>query len=444
MTQMKVALLTEVFPRNMGYLENFLPKYLVRLGIDVHVVTTDLPPYYQMQEKEFNETYGGFADSKDLIPGAVETIQGFTLHVLRHKKVLGYMRMSGLAKKLASIGPDIVQAMAPIGWIPLQAALAKPLLGFKLFTGNHYHASVFPLAHKKPFPWSGELLRCRLTRTLPGWLVSLFTEKCYAIAPDCADIATRFFGVPKSKISVCTLGVDTELFNPICTEQNLQSRLSLRQHLGFSGSDIVCIYTGRFSEDKNPLLLAKAVAQLVSAGQPYRGLFVGNGMQAEAIQSCAGCTTHLFVPVHELGDFYRASDIGVWPAQESLSMMDAAACGLPIVANNTMTAPERLDGNGAAYKLNNLEDLVRVLLEFRDLETRKRMGAIGARKMARYFSWESIARRRLRDYKAALNPRGQREEGLVPEEISLTSEPADIDPKHRMVTDLREESISDV
>src|SRR5947199_5563714 len=186
MSQMKVALLTEVFPRNMGYLENFLPKYLVRLGIDVHVITMDLPPYYQMQEKEFNETYGGFADSKDLIPGTVETIQGFTLHVLPHKKVLGYMRMSGLAKKLASIGPDIVQAMAPIGWIPLQAALAKPLLGFKLFTGNHYHASVFPLAHKKPFPWSGELLRCRLTRTLPGWLVSLFTEKCYAIAPDCA------------------------------------------------------------------------------------------------------------------------------------------------------------------------------------------------------------------------------------------------------------------
>src|SRR6267154_628418 len=76
-TKMKVALLTEVFPRNMGYLENFLPKYLVRLGIDVHVVTMDLPPYYQMKEKEFKETYGGFADSKDRIPGAVETIQGF-------------------------------------------------------------------------------------------------------------------------------------------------------------------------------------------------------------------------------------------------------------------------------------------------------------------------------------------------------------------------------
>src|SRR3981081_614350 len=121
MTQMKVALLTEVFPRNMGYLQNFLPKYLVRLGINVHVITMDLPPYYQMKEKEFKETYGGFADSGDLIPGTVETIQGFTLHVLRHQKVFGYMQMTGLRQKLASIQPDIVQTTAAIGWIPLQA-----------------------------------------------------------------------------------------------------------------------------------------------------------------------------------------------------------------------------------------------------------------------------------------------------------------------------------
>jgi len=416
---MKVALLTEVFTRSMGYLENFLPKYLVRLGIDVHVITMDLPPYYYMKEKEFKETYAGFADSGDLIPGTVETIEGFTLHVLRHKKVLGYMQMAWLRKKLASIRPDIVQTTAPIGWIPLQAALAKPFLGFKLFTGNHYHASVFPLAHKKLSPWNLELLRCRMTRTSPGRLVSMFTEKCYAIAPDCADVATRFFGVPRSKISVCPLGVDTELFNPISTERDHQNRLSVRQRLGFSDSEIVCIYTGRFSEDKNPLLLAKAVAQLASTGLPYRGLFVGNGVQAHAIQTCAGCTTNPFVPVRELGDYYRASDIGVWPTQESLSMMDAAACGLPIVANHTMTAPERLDGNGAAYKMNDLPDLLRVLLELRDPETRKRLGAFGAQKMADDYSWESIATRRLRDYEAALRLTGQREETLAPERKSL-------------------------
>jgi glycosyltransferase involved in cell wall biosynthesis len=416
---LRVALLTETFTRNMGYLENFLSKYLAQLGMEVHVVTMDLPPYYHMEEEEFKQTYRGFADCGDLIPGTVESIQGFTLHVLPHRKVLGYMQMSGLRKKLASIHPDIVQTTAAIGWIPLQATLAKPFLGFKLFTANHHHASVFPLAYKKLSPWSKELLRCRMKRTIPGRLVSLFTERCYAIAPDCADVATRFFGVPKSKVSVCPLGVDTELFKPMTTEQDRQSRLSLRQRLGFFDSEVVCIYTGRFSEDKNPLLLAKAVAQLVSKSYPYRGLFVGNGMQAQAIQSCAGCTTHGFVPVHELGDFYRASDIGVWPTQESLSMLDAAACGLPVVANHTMTVPERLEGNGTAYRLNDLEDLVRVLLELRDAPTRHHLGVFGARKMARECSWESIARRRLGDYQTALRWSDRPEETIVAKEKSL-------------------------
>ena len=399
----------------MGYLENFLPKYLVRLGIDVHVITMDLFPYYQMNEKEFKETYGGFADSKDLIPGTIETINGFALHVLRHKKVLGYMQMAGLRKKLASIRPDIVQTTAAIGWIPLQAAFAKSLLGFKLFTGNHHHASVFPLAQKRTSPWNGELLRCRMTRALPGRLVSLFTEKCYAIAPDCADVATRFFGVPRSKISVCPLGVDTELFHPPTEERDLQNRVALRRRLGFSESEIVCIYTGRFSEDKNPLLLAKAVAQLASSGHPFRGLLVGNGVQAQVIESCQGCITLPFVPVHELANFYRASDIGVWPTQESLSMLDAAACGLPIIANHTITTPERLDGSGLAYKLNDLGDLVRALLELREPATRKRLGDLGARRMADDFSWASIATRRIRDYEAALRSKGRGEGILVSE-----------------------------
>ena len=31
---MRVALLSDVFAKNMGYLENILPKYFARLGVD--------------------------------------------------------------------------------------------------------------------------------------------------------------------------------------------------------------------------------------------------------------------------------------------------------------------------------------------------------------------------------------------------------------------------
>jgi glycosyltransferase involved in cell wall biosynthesis len=256
-----------------------------------------------------------------------------------------------------------------------------------------------------------------MTRSLPGWLVSLFTEKCYAITSDCAEVAARFFGVPRNKIDICPLGVDTEIFKPISSPDERQARFQTRQRLGFSDSDIVCVYTGRLGEDKNPLLLARAVAQLIAAGEPFRGLFVGNGVQAQAIQSCSGSVTHAFVPVQELGDLYRAADIGVWPTQESTSMLDAAACGLPIVANHTMGAPERLDGNGLSYQLNDVEDLARVLRELRDAEMRRRLGMHGVQKMARDFSWESVAKRRLQDYQAALRSSGSLKEKAVAKEM---------------------------
>ena len=83
-------------------------------------------------------------------------------------------------------------------------------------------------------------------------------------------------------------------------------------------------------------------------------------------------------------------------------MLDAAACGLPIVANDTITAYERLESNGMTYRLNDEADLVRALLTLRDARTRRALGDCGARKMAREFSWESVAQRRLRDYQIAL------------------------------------------
>jgi glycosyltransferase involved in cell wall biosynthesis len=395
---LRIALLSEVFCKNMGYLENMLPKYFACLNAEVHVVATDLPPDYRRQSP--GSPYAGFLSEWQ--PGSQLAMDGFTLHILGHQKILGHMRMAGLGPKLREISPDIVQVSSPIGWIALDAARFKAPMGYRLFTGCHYHASVFPLA-TQPAPFrSGARLKCFAARTIPGRMASLAAEKCYAITADCAEVAVRFFGVPRSQIDICPLGVDTRLFHPVQGTSGAADRAALRRRFGFSDDEIVCIYTGRFTEDKNPLLLAKAVAHLREQGHLFRGLFIGNGLQADNIRNCSGCVIRSFETVNTLGAFFRAADVGVWPAQESLSMLDAAACGLPIVVNHTMTAPERIAGNGLTYLLNDSNDLLRALLELKDPLTRQEMGRIGAVKMARDFSWESVARRRLRDYEAAL------------------------------------------
>jgi glycosyltransferase involved in cell wall biosynthesis len=396
---MRLVLLTETFAKNMGYLGSVLPRHLARLGVDVHVVTMDLPPYHQIAD--FEKTYGGFSAGAVPAAGTVEEFDGYHLHVLPHKSLLGYMRMRGLFKKLRELKPDVVQALPHIGWIPLDAAIAGRALRFPLFTGAHTTASVFPLAQRTAREWDWSYFRSVLTRALPGRMVSLRTEKCYAATTDCADVAVRFFGVQKSKIEVCPLGVDTELFFPPTSEASQTERKALRAQLGFTEGEIVCIYTGRFSEDKNPLLLAQAIDRLTASGLPFRGLFLGGGVQQEAIAGCRGCILRPFVPFSDLRRWFHATDIGVWPTQESTSMLDAAACGLPIIVNDLLIAVERISGNGLTYRLNDLNDLARVIASLRSAARRAELGTIGAQRMKSEFSWASIASRRLRDYEAA-------------------------------------------
>jgi glycosyltransferase involved in cell wall biosynthesis len=198
------------------------------------------------------------------------------------------------------------------------------------------------------------------------------------------------------------LGVDTDIFTPVNSEELINERRELRKKLGFSESDIVCIYTGKLTKAKNALILAEVIERLTAMGKPFVGVFIGDGVQREAIQSHLSCLTIPFMPYHELAPYYRAADIGVWPTDESTSMLDAAACGIPIIISDGVVYREHVEGNGLIFKMNNLDGLVRTLLILQDKGERFRLGTYGAAKMARYFSWDSVARCRLKDYEISL------------------------------------------
>ena len=397
--KMRIALITETYASNMGYLENCLSKYLARLGAEVHIMTMDLLPYYQLNE--LRGVFEGFANRMD-DHCFQKSINGCTIHVLPHKRQLGYMRMVGLVDRLRHIQPDIVQITSAIGWIPLDSALAKLSIKFKLFTGNHNTASTFPLACLKPRFWDMQMIRFFLTRTIHGRLVSTMTEKCYAVTVDCADIAVNFYGVQKKKVEVMHLGVDRDFFFPVSSDNDLAEREKVRKYLGVRPSDIVCIYTGKLTAVKNAVILAQAIARLRSKGLPFCGLFIGEGIQSNDIQSYANCTVLPFMPYWELAPYYRASDIGVWPTNESTSMLDAAACGIPLIVSDGIVYREHIDGNGLIYKMNDLDNLIATLLKLRDPLERERLGSYGAKKMAEKFGWDLVARRRLKDYVAAV------------------------------------------
>ncbi|HUK81174.1 MAG TPA: glycosyltransferase family 4 protein [Verrucomicrobiae bacterium] len=396
---MKIVLISDWFAEAMGYSENCLPKALASLGPEVHLLTANVQPYFN--SPSYRETYKPFL-GPGIVDCVVKKLDGYTLHRLPHATWCGGVHIRGLSSELLDLRPDVVQTFAAGGWTTYHAARAQRRLGYKFFTEQHCHASVYPGVNLRA-RLHGTWQRLIVSPTMGRW-VSSVTQKCYPISPDAAEIAIRYFGLPKQKLSITPLGVDTDLFQPIADDSARRRRDQLRSTLGFKASDIVCVYAGRFSSPKDPLCLAQAVAALATEGHPFRGLFVGGGKPEEvrAIQDCAGCVIHPFVSFRELVAYYQAADIGVWPRQESTSQLDAAACGLPIIISDRVTATERVAGNGLVYREGDRTDLRRVLLSLADGEERQQLGMNGAMKMRQQFSWRLIAEHRLADYEVAL------------------------------------------
>lgn len=394
---MKIVIVTDWFAEKMGYAENCLPKALAALGHDVHVVTSNVQPYFNTLS--YRQTYEPFL-GPGIVECGVKTLDGYTLHRLPHSLREWRVGIRGVIRTLWRLRPDIVQVFDTANRSTYQVALASRFIGYRLFLGFHRHASVFPPATQ----WGG--LRQRLNwlvyaATL-GRMVSRLSEKCYAISRDAADVAIEFFGVEARKCEIMSLGVDTALFRPVSGKEERESRQRLRTELGFVPMDVVCIYTGRFTDDKNPLCLADAIDRLVEEGRPFSGLFVGEGPQVEAIRMRKRCKIHPFVAVSDLPPFYWASDIGVWPKQESTSQLDAAASGLPIVVSNRVTVRERVEGNGLFFEEDNPADLARQLVSLSEGATRLSLGESGARKVRGQFGWDRIATQRIEDYRASL------------------------------------------
>ncbi len=401
---LRIAVVASWFSDQTGYAENCLSKALASLGHEVHVITSTAQPYFD--EPFYDEVYAPWLGPPVVEPGVTE-VDGYRVHRLPMTAAGGSegIRMRGMLSALRGLRPDVVQGFEAVGFTAHRAAVGKPLLGYKLFTGNHLHASVFPAAKR-----SGARARPFSRQALQGRLVGRMCERCYAISTDAAEIAVRFLAFPPEKVVVSPLGTDTEVFRPLGDRESLAARRALREELGVADDEIVCIYTGRFTvgdHGKNPLCLADAVARLVAEGHPYRALFVGGGDPAyvEEISSRPGSIVRPFVGFRELARHYWAGDVGVWPRQESTSQIDAAATGLPLVLSDTVQVRERVDGSGLTYREDDVEDLARQLLRLADPSLRRRLGDAGAERMQRDYSWRKLAEQRLADYQRSLDGR---------------------------------------
>jgi len=308
-----------------------------------------------------------------VVPGSREHIERGSICYLRGPRMPGTfnyrlpLNPRHWSRVLDRLEPDLIEvgdAFHP-AWCGWRVAEQRgiPLVAF-------YHSDLPQIVGAR----AGHLSERAFERYL-RWLYS----RCDAVfAPSrimCAFL--RSLGVVQAIYQ--PLGVDTELFRPE------RRTLDLRAQLGLPPQARVLLYAGRFAAEKNVPVLLAAFGLL---GRPYHLVLIGGQREARPAPNVT------MLPYRgdgrELASWIASADALVHAGTREtfgLVILEAMACGRPVVAVRAGAIPELVDeGVGAlAEPLSapSLAEAITALYE-RDLDS---VGAAARGRVLRQFTW---------------------------------------------------------
>jgi glycosyltransferase involved in cell wall biosynthesis len=195
-------------------------------------------------------------------------------------------------------------------------------------------------------------------------------------------------GVDAQRIRLIPNGTDMTCFRPV----SVGERDRLRERLHLPTDRVLVIYTGRLTAAKGLMELAEAWKEVAARWADVHLVVVGTGRYShddcepalrEVIARYELQNTVTFTgEVSNVHEFLQAADLFVLPSYSegfSLSLLEAMACGLPVVSTRVGSAPETIveQDNGLLVAPKNAEDLAHGLAWL--LSHRECWAAIGAR-----------------------------------------------------------------
>jgi glycosyltransferase involved in cell wall biosynthesis len=211
---------------------------------------------------------------------------------------------------------------------------------------------------------------------------------------------------PGARVVVTPNGVDLERFRP-----DPEARRDVRGREGVAADDVVALFVGSEWDRKGLLVAIEALGQIRAAGgRPPLLWVVGGGdrerFQSQAVRCGVGDRVRFFGIRADTERFYQAADLFVLPSRYEafpLVSLEAAACGLPIVAAPLNGVAEIVgDGEAGLIVERTPKAFARALDELAgDAARRQRLGE-AARRSAATFTWERSAESVLAIYRAAL------------------------------------------
>ncbi len=384
---MKIVHIVDYLMPKMGYQELILPKWNARHNHEVHIITSDrfspIPDYDQI--------WGEILGPRVCGTGIMQ-MNHTTVHRLPCTwEWKGRTWMTGLDRKIKQLDPDVIFCHGSGSPTAIRVAVFCKRFRYPLLMDNHmvWSAKNNRLSGRLYYPILKLATKLILLRS-----VYLFL----GVAQECCKFLEIEQGIPKHKIEVLPLGVDTDVLKHEDT-----AGVELRTELNIPSYAKVVLQTGKLSPDKGAHLLSQAMGPVMKQNPQLWLVFLGSG-GANYMNTILeplkehGVMDRLkiipFVPFSHIAKFYSMSDLCVYPAATSMSCIEAAACRRSVIMTDFPVNKWRAEkGVGICYREGDVEELKQIIIRLlNDDRARLAMGRKAQDAVLAHFSYDCIAK----------------------------------------------------
>jgi len=369
------------------------------MGHEVCVITSDR--YYPFPN--FSKTVGRILGRRYVGRG---TYVEEGIEVIRLPLILEFAShniIRGLRKSLENFSPDIVHVHSVTSPTTMMTIITlKKTLNYKIVVDCHMDyslASNSKIRHVIFYLWSRNPVCRYMLRNSDGYV---------AVAESARKWLSREWGISYYQIQVIPLGAESVVFST-----NMLKRRRTRRKLGIRKEDVLIIYAGKLIPEKDLEILIHAAAPIINKYENVKILLIGSGSKEyiknllRLIESYNINRNVLFLPFQHkrtLPEYYNAGDIGVWPGQDSITIVEAMATGLPVILPRSDRNIHYLEyNNGFNFKRGNsskLQDCLEKLVLNPDL--RQQMGLRSSKLVEEKLSWDVITKQTLALYERVI------------------------------------------